>query len=322
LLREEVDLVISSNPEPLGGITFHPLFDYHPTFVASSRNPLAAKAVIEAEDFREQTLITYPVGRDKLDIFTELLTEARVEPRAQRAVELTAVILMLVGSDRGVAVLPVSGALMMNPDLWSMLIGQAEDLELLTEQVQKMAADPEVGAAILRLDTPGGMMTGGIELADAVAELTSRKPVIAWTGSLCASLGYLVASQASEIVATRSAQVGSIGTILSVMDWTEYLKGLGVKIHTFTNKEGSLKSILPMNEERSAYLQGRADSAFAMFRDMVKAKRPDVKDGTMKGQIFTAGEAQSLGLVDRIGDFNFALGLARQMARARSRSGS
>jgi LysR family transcriptional regulator for metE and metH len=51
-------------------------------------------------------LITYPVGRDKLDVFTELLTEARVEPRAQRAVELTAVILMLVGSDRGVAVLP------------------------------------------------------------------------------------------------------------------------------------------------------------------------------------------------------------------------
>lgn len=106
LLREEVDLVISSNPEPLAGITFHPLFDYAPTFIASSRNPLAAKAVIEAEDFRDQVLITYPVGRDKLDVFTELLTEARVEPRAQRAVELTAVILMLVGSDRGVAVLP------------------------------------------------------------------------------------------------------------------------------------------------------------------------------------------------------------------------
>jgi LysR family transcriptional regulator for metE and metH len=106
LLREEVDLVISSNPEGLEGITAHPLFDYHPTFVASSRNPLAQKAVIEAEDFRDQVLITYPVGRDKLDIFTELLTEARVEPRAHRTVELTAVILMLVGSDRGVSVLP------------------------------------------------------------------------------------------------------------------------------------------------------------------------------------------------------------------------
>ena len=106
LLREEVDLVISSNPEPLPGITFNPLFDYHPTFIASSQNPLAQKPRIEAEDFRDQTLITYPVSRDKLDIFTELLTEARIEPRAQRPVELTAVILMLVGSNRGVAVLP------------------------------------------------------------------------------------------------------------------------------------------------------------------------------------------------------------------------
>ena len=46
LVREEVDLVISSNPEPLPGLLAHPLFDYAPTFVASSQNPLAAKAVI------------------------------------------------------------------------------------------------------------------------------------------------------------------------------------------------------------------------------------------------------------------------------------
>lgn len=106
LVREEVDLVISSNPEPLPGLVANPLFDYHPTFVASSQNPLAAKAMIEAEDFRDQVLISYPVGRDKLDVFTDLLTPAQVEPRAHRHVELTAVILMLVGSNRGVAVLP------------------------------------------------------------------------------------------------------------------------------------------------------------------------------------------------------------------------
>ena len=46
-------------------------------------------------------LITYPVSRDKLDIFTEILTPAKVEPRAQRTVELTAVILMLVGRTGG-----------------------------------------------------------------------------------------------------------------------------------------------------------------------------------------------------------------------------
>jgi LysR family transcriptional regulator, regulator for metE and metH len=106
LNREEVDLVISSNPVPLPGITFNPLFDYHPTFLAAASNPLAEKDFITAEDFRDQVLITYPVTRDKLDIFSELLTPAKVEPRAQRTAELTAVILMLVGSNRGVAVLP------------------------------------------------------------------------------------------------------------------------------------------------------------------------------------------------------------------------
>lgn len=106
LNREDVDLVISSDREPPPGIMFNPLFDYHPTFVASSQNPLAAKDFITAEDFRDQVLITYPVGRDKLDVFTEILTPAKVEPRAQRTAELTAVILMLVGSNRGVAVLP------------------------------------------------------------------------------------------------------------------------------------------------------------------------------------------------------------------------
>ncbi len=106
LNREEVDLVISSDPVKLDGITFNPLFDYHPMFVAAASNPLAAREVIVAEDFRDQMLITYPVARDRLDVFTEVLTPARVEPRGQRQVELTAVILMLVAANRGVSVLP------------------------------------------------------------------------------------------------------------------------------------------------------------------------------------------------------------------------
>ena len=51
-------------------------------------------------------LITYPVERSRLDVFSELLTPAKVEPRGVRQVELTAVILLLVASNRGVAVLP------------------------------------------------------------------------------------------------------------------------------------------------------------------------------------------------------------------------
>ncbi len=106
LQKEEVDLVVSSDPESLPGIEFTPLFDYSPVFVASSQHPLAAKPWIDAEDFRGQTLITYPVERARLDLFSQLLTPAKVEPASVRQVELTAVILLLVASNRGVSVLP------------------------------------------------------------------------------------------------------------------------------------------------------------------------------------------------------------------------
>jgi len=106
LQREEVDLVVSSDPENLEDIDFAPLFDYEPVFVASSQHPLAAREFVEAEDFRDELLITYPVDRARLDVFTELLTPAKVEPRAIRQVELTSVILLLVASNRGVSVLP------------------------------------------------------------------------------------------------------------------------------------------------------------------------------------------------------------------------
>lgn len=106
LQKEEVDLVVSSDPEDIDDVTFSPLFDYEPVFVASSANPLAEKSFVVAEDFRDQMLITYPVERSRLDVFSQLLIPAGVEPRALRQVELTAVILLLVASDRGVAVLP------------------------------------------------------------------------------------------------------------------------------------------------------------------------------------------------------------------------
>ncbi|MBM2577732.1 LysR family transcriptional regulator [Jannaschia sp. Os4] len=106
LQREEVDLVVSSDPEDLPGVTFRPLFDYEPVFVAAASHPLAARPHVEAEDFRGETLITYPVDRPRLDVFSQLLIPAGVEPAAVRQVELTAVILLLVASQRGVAVLP------------------------------------------------------------------------------------------------------------------------------------------------------------------------------------------------------------------------
>ncbi|MBL4811144.1 MAG: LysR family transcriptional regulator [Rhodobacteraceae bacterium] len=106
LRREEVDLVITSDPEDSDGTDFTPLFDYAPVFVAASSSPLAHKKWIEAEDFRDQQLITYPVDRTRLDVFSQLLIPAGIEPASVRQVELTAVIMLLVASGRGVTVLP------------------------------------------------------------------------------------------------------------------------------------------------------------------------------------------------------------------------
>lgn len=106
LRREEVDFVVSSDPVEVPGITFLPLFDYEPMFVCAKGHPRVDKPFIEAEDFAGETLLHYPVARAKLDIFTGLLTPARIEPRATRGVELTEVILMLVAAGRGVTVLP------------------------------------------------------------------------------------------------------------------------------------------------------------------------------------------------------------------------
>ena len=73
---------------------------------APGPRPLAARPFVVAQDFADQTLITYPIDRARSDVFSMLLTPARVEPKAHRQVELTSVILMLVASGRGVAVLP------------------------------------------------------------------------------------------------------------------------------------------------------------------------------------------------------------------------
>ncbi|WP_022707268.1 LysR family transcriptional regulator [Paracoccus zeaxanthinifaciens] len=126
LVREEVDLVISSDPEDLPGVVFQPLFDYAPTMVVPASHPLAAKGFAEPEDLARETLITYPMDRARLDVFSQFLTPAGIEPSQTRHVELTAVALMLVASGRGIAVMPdwVLRREAANPELALLPLGQ------------------------------------------------------------------------------------------------------------------------------------------------------------------------------------------------------
>lgn len=106
LQKGDIDLVISSDPLDLNDVSFEPLFEYEARLVTAHTHPLANKAYITAADLAGETLITYPVPRQRLDVFTRFLQPAGVEPAAVRQAELTAVILLLVASQRGVAVLP------------------------------------------------------------------------------------------------------------------------------------------------------------------------------------------------------------------------
>lgn len=106
LQKGEVDLVVSSDPVDLADVRFEALFDYEAVLVMAAGHPLSKKTFIEPADLAGQTLITYPVQRQRLDVFRHFLQPAGVEPAELRQAELTGVILMLVASNRGVAMLP------------------------------------------------------------------------------------------------------------------------------------------------------------------------------------------------------------------------
>jgi LysR family transcriptional regulator for metE and metH len=106
LERGEAELaVIHDRPPPHPHVTFSPLFRYQSVALMSPKHPLAAKSWLEAQDFADQTLITYPVPDEMLDVMKHCLIPAGVNPR-RRTAELTVAILQLVASGRGIAALP------------------------------------------------------------------------------------------------------------------------------------------------------------------------------------------------------------------------
>ena len=106
LARGDLDLVVTSDPIEMAGITYVPLFTYEALLAVANQHPLASKAFIVAEDLSTEILITYPVERDRLDIFTRFLEPADVEPAQVRTSELTVMMMQLVASGRGVCGLP------------------------------------------------------------------------------------------------------------------------------------------------------------------------------------------------------------------------
>ncbi len=105
LTEGKTDLVIGSENKPRRGIVFHPLFRFEILAVLPTDHPLRGKRTLSAGDFAKETLITYPVPEDRIDLVRKVLKPAGVHPK-RRTAELTVAILQLVASRRGVAALP------------------------------------------------------------------------------------------------------------------------------------------------------------------------------------------------------------------------
>jgi len=106
LLNYEIDLLVTPDPFYRTGLCFEAVFDYEQVLVVASNHVLAAKKYAQAEDLRDEVLLTYPVEENRLDIYAQFLTPAGVVPKRHKTIETTDIMLQMVASSRGVAALP------------------------------------------------------------------------------------------------------------------------------------------------------------------------------------------------------------------------
>lgn len=212
----------------------------------------------------------------------------------------------------------IAGSIAYAPDREEMFYYGVQDSRALVSMVEEATQTPSVKGGLVLMHTPGGMLLGGPEISDAVAAMVrSGKPVVTHVGGLGASLGYMIASQSTKIIANKSALVGSIGVISSVTDWSKYLENMGVKIEVFTNKEAKFKGAgavgTSLNDDQRSQIQSQIDSAFSLFRGTVTKARPQVKAEAMQGQTFRGDEAQAMGLIDGIGSDRAAMAILQRL---------
>ncbi|WP_411825663.1 LysR family transcriptional regulator [Luteolibacter sp. AS25] len=105
LTEDKADLVIVSSARARAGVSYHPLFRYEVLALMARQHPLTHKAYLTAKDFREETLVTYPIPDERIDVIREVLKPANIDPD-RRKTELTVGILQLVASRRAIAAMP------------------------------------------------------------------------------------------------------------------------------------------------------------------------------------------------------------------------
>jgi protease-4 len=197
-------------------------------------------------------------------------------------------------------------------------------------QLDQVEEDDAVKAIVLRVDSPGGTVSGSDEIHHRLATLVEKRdiPVVVSMGGIAASGGYYVAmanrGKDDVIFAEPATLTGSIGVIIPHFDVSQALRKFDIRDDSIAS--GPLKEMLSVTKDRTPeiaekerkLIQELVDDMFRRFKEIVKAGRPKLDDAAVDrvatGQIFTARQALEAGLVDRIGFLEDAIDRAVELA--------
>jgi protease-4 len=205
----------------------------------------------------------------------------------------------------------------------------------IEDQLKLAAKDPRVKAVVLKVDSPGGEVLASDDISRAIVQFQERydKPVIASMGGLAASGGYYVSAPCDYIIANELTLTGSIGVIMSTFNYRGLMDKVGLKPNVF--KSGKFKDMLrgsktpeEIDPAEEKMIQDMIMETYAKFKSVVKNGREKAAannkgDGKAlvpnweeyaDGRILTGKTAFELGFVDKLGNFQTALDVARQMA--------
>lgn len=221
---------------------------------------------------------------------------------------------------RGVAIIPVAGVIARRMNMFQSISGGAST-ELIGKQISQAAADDDVNGIVLDINSPGGGCFGLSALAETIRSVReSGTPVVSHTSELMCSAAYWIGSAATELICTIDAEVGSIGVAGMHIDRSEKDKNDGVTRTILS--AGHYKRIAsdekPLSEEGREYLQARVDHYYSLFVDAVAENRgmsvEDVLAKLADGSTHIGQEALNRGFVDAIGNLEFAVSRALELA--------
>jgi capsid assembly protease len=197
-----------------------------------------------------------------------------------------------------VAVVPVHGPLGKNLSKWDKMFGMS-DYNDIEESMMAADADPNVSHILMHVDSPGGTVTGLPELAGRIRAMET--PITAFTEGCAASAAYWIASQADNILLSETAEVGSVGVYVALLDQTGFLEKMGLKVNAISAGKHKLDyaPFKPLSEEARERLQANVDKWHARFKEEVTMKH-NIPPGNMEGQTFEGYEAIEAGLASGV----------------------